>query len=170
MKYRSIPQMTRSANYTVTIEWDYLEHWINDKANDYGDKFQMDPEFQRGHVWDEDRQIKYVEYILRGGKSSRTIQWNCAGWMNDFKGPIYLVDGKQRVEAVRRFLKNEIPAFGCFFKDFEDRIPHEASFIFCVNDLKTYKEVLQWYIELNDGGIVHTPEELQKVRDLISKA
>lgn len=37
------------------------------------------------------------------------------------------------------------------------------------NDLKTEKEVLQWYIDMNAGGTQHTSDEIQRVKDMISK-
>lgn len=30
-----------------------------------------------------------------------------------------------------------------------------------VNDLKTEKEVLQWYVDMNAGGTPHTKEEIE---------
>ena len=38
-----------------------------------------------------------------------------------------------------------------------------------VNDLKTEKEVLQWYIDMNAGGTPHSSEEIQRVREMIEK-
>lgn len=43
------------------------------------------------------------------------------------------------------------------------------SFTINVNDLKTEREVLQWYVDMNAGGTPHTKEEIQKVKDMISK-
>lgn len=36
-----------------------------------------------------------------------------------------------------------------------------------VNDLKTEREVLQWYIDMNAGGTPHTMEEIDRVKKLI---
>lgn len=38
-----------------------------------------------------------------------------------------------------------------------------------VNDLQTEKDVLQWYVEMNEGGTPHTEEEIQRVKDMIGK-
>lgn len=169
MRYSDIPQLTRSANYVVNIPWDHLEGALA-KYNENGD-LELDPEFQRAHVWTEDKQIRYVEFIMRGGKSSRDIYFNHRGWFKDWKGPMYLVDGKQRLEAVRKFMRNELPVFdGHFKKDFEDKVPTmRYDFIFHVNDLQTYEEVLTWYLDLNSGGVVHKESELNKVRLLLEQ-
>lgn len=165
MKFRDLPQFTKSAQYSVSIPWEYLERTL-ESYNEDG-KLQLDPEFQRAHVWNQAKQIAYVEFVLRGGKSSRDIYFNMRGWMSTFSGPMYLVDGKQRLESVRAFLRGDIPVFGAYFAAFEDRLPLEASFTFQVNDLKNYSEVLQWYLDLNAGGVVHTSEELDKVRAIL---
>jgi len=79
-----------------------------------------------------------------------------------------LVDGKQRIHAVLRFLHNEIPAFGTLFNDYKDRLTMTmASFTFCVADLPTRAQVLQWYLQFNAGGTAHTPEEIERVKALL---
>lgn len=86
-----------------------------------------------------------------------------------------IVDGKQRLEAIRKFLRGELKAFGYYIQEFEDYknkegkivLSYKYELIFHINDLQTRKEVLQWYLDLNAGGVVHTPEELDKVRKLL---
>lgn len=172
MKFKDIPQFTRSANYAVDVGWDFIEtqlsHW-NDPSDKPQARINLDPDFQRTHVWTEDQQRRYVEFILRGGHSSKDIQFNCTGWMGSFEGPFVLVDGKQRLEAARKFMRNELPIFdGNYFKDFEDRLRiTSASFRFHVNNLKNHREVLQWYLDLNTGGTPHTNDEIEKVKEML---
>lgn len=45
------------------------------------------------------------------------------------------VDGLQRTTAIMRFINNEIPAFGCYYKDFEDRLPMEIDVLVNINEL-----------------------------------
>lgn len=40
---------------------------------------------------------------------------------------------------------------------------------FNVNDLKTEKKVLQWYIDMNAGGTPHTTEEIERVKKMITE-
>ena len=164
--FRDIPQYSQ-AKYVVDVGWDYLEEWLNDhKTLKRG--LELDPEFQRGHVWTEAQQIAYVEYRLRGGIGADAIYWNCPGWMGDWRGPMQLVDGLQRVTAVRRFLASEIPVFGFRRNEYTDkmRLNSGATFRVSVNDLSDYADILQWYIDLNAGGIAHTAEEIARVRAL----
>lgn len=68
-------------------------------------------------------------------------------------------------------MRNELPIFGgSLFSDFTDKLRiTTGDFLFCVNDLETRAEVLQWYLDLNTGGVVHTSEEIEKVKALLAK-
>lgn len=170
MRFQDIPQFTKYSEYRINQSWQYLEDFIESLRLDYD--LHLDPDFQRAHVWDEKKQIKYIEFICRGGKSGKDIYFNCASFKSGIgDNAMVLVDGKQRLQAVMKFLKNELPIFGGhYLKDFKDklRIGHHE-FVIHINDLQTRKEVLQWYIDINDGGVVHTSEEIEKVRDLIKQ-
>lgn len=166
-RFKDIQQFTRDGSYCIDVEPKYLMgHVCGDWVEEYG--LQLDPDFQRGHVWTEEQQISYVEYFLRGGVSGRDLYFNHPGWMGGFKGEFVLVDGKQRIEAMRRFIHNEIRVFGSLYREYTDKIRMIGhTFKVHVNDLKTRKEVLTWYIEMNSGGTVHTTDEIEKVRHLI---
>jgi len=166
MKFQHIVPFTRTPTYKVNMPWDGLERTIQRYTKEYG--LNLDPEFQRAHVWTEEQQVRYVVYILRQGASGRDIYFNHPGWMRGMKGQMLLVDGKQRLEAVRSFLRGDLELMGGYrFGDFTDSLPFSADFIFHVNDLKTYAAVLRWYIDLNQGGTVHTDAEIAKVRELL---
>ncbi len=171
MKFNNIPRFTRAANYRVTTEWSYLNETITRWEARQGGlaALNMDPEFQRCHVWTSEQQTAYVEYILRGGTSGREIYFNCGGWGSNYKGPFVIVDGKQRIQAVRQFIAGNVTAFGKLIGEFEGRLPTTAYFNFNVNDLKTMKEVIQWYLEMNTGGTQHTAEEINKAKNLLAK-
>ena len=81
-----------------------------------------------------------------------------------------IVDGKQRLSAVTGFMDNNVKAFGYFYCDFTDKLRQTlVNLIFHVNELGTRKEILEWYLQLNSGGTVHTEEELTKVRNMIEQ-
>jgi hypothetical protein len=128
----------------------------------------MCPDFQRGHVWTEQQQIAFVEFLLQGGKSGKDIMFNHPGWMKSFEGDFVLVDGLQRLTAVLRFLKDEISVFGgvkC--SEFEDKLPSSISLCFHINDLPTKAAVLKWYLEMNSGGTPHSEEEIARVQNML---
>lgn len=169
MKLNDIQQFTRSASWTVDISWRDLEQWVSRQIEQGLD---LNPDFQRGHVWTPEQQVRYVEFILRGGQTGKDILTNHPGWQRgSLEGPYVLVDGKQRLEAVLGFLRDAVHPFGYRFEDFEDRanMRHKLGFKWHVNDLQTRAEVLEWYVDLNTGGTVHTNDEIERVKVLIAK-
>ena len=168
LNFQSLPRFTRNPSYRVTTEWKYLrstlDRWADRKEGLAA--LNLDPDFQRPHVWTPQQKTAFVEYVLQGGISGRDIYFNCKGWQGSYEGPFVLVDGKQRLDAALRFLNNEVPVFGGhYFKDIEGRIM--AEFNFLVNDLRTRAEVLQWYLEMNTGGTPHSAAEINKVKDML---
>lgn len=172
MRFKDIPQLTSEGSYQVNMELKYavknIKEWIED--NYY--KLQLNPDFQRGNVWTEKQQISYIEYLLRGGKSARVIYFNKPSWQgtrifnyDDF----VVVDGLQRLTAVMKFVNNELKVFGYYLNEFEDKLPRDIDLLFNINNLKTKKEVLQWYLDMNSGGTVHSQDELDKVKKMINE-
>lgn len=164
--FADIPQYTQDGNHRTTVPFDHLLYHVDRLTAQYG--LVMNPDFQRGHVWEEWRQIAFVEHMLRGGVGSDEIRFNHTEWMRSFEGEFVLVDGLQRLTACLKFLRNKIPAFGYLYYKYSDNLPVRLSLTFRINDLRTRAEVLQWYLELNSGGIAHTQEELNRVRDLLN--
>lgn len=166
MKFKDITTFTRPAHYHVDVSLPDLKEYIDHKV-ECG--LQLNPDFQRGHVWTEEQQIAYVEYMLRGGTSGREIYFNMPNldWSNETD--FVCVDGLQRITACLRFLNNEIRAFGTMYEDFEGRIDHQVGLSIWVNILETRREVLVWYLEMNSGGTPHTDTELEKIKRMIEE-
>ena len=110
-----------------------------------------------------------MEFFLKGGKTGRVIYLNNPGWQGSYKGDFVLVDGLQRLTAARRFLNNEIRVFGSLFNEYTDKMRMTCvTMKLNVNTLKTRKEVLKWYIDMNSGGTPHSSEEIRKVEALLA--
>lgn len=163
--FRDVPQFTRQPTYAVDVGWNYLRSHLES----HGD-VDLDPDFQRGHVWTLDKQIAFVEFVLRGGDSARNLYFNCPNFQMGGTKHYVLVDGKQRLTAALAFLDDKVPVFGGhYYSEFEDRPDiMTVRFRWHVNNLKTRAEVLQWYLDLNTGGVVHTDEEIAKVQRMLA--
>jgi len=160
MKFNDIKEFPNSY-YSVDIPWAYLERWIEDHKDELTN-IDMNPFFQRGYVWKEKQKIAYIEYILKNGFSSRDIFWNHPYWGRFTKpASMVLVDGKQGISAVLDFLNNKIKAFGFYYKEYEGSVPHHCGFKMHINNLKSEKDVVEWYIGLNTGGSIHTDKDLK---------
>jgi hypothetical protein len=153
------------ANYCVDVAWDYLEETLK-----HYEQYNLDlePDFQRNHVWTEEQQVAFVEYSIRGGMSGRDIFFNDPSWENYKNNPeLVLVDGLQRLTAVRKFMRNELKIFGKYTREDFQYLNIQCRFKFHINNLQTRKEVLRWYLDFNSGGTIHTEKELDKVRKLL---
>jgi hypothetical protein len=167
MNYSDIPRFPHFA-YQINVQWNYLEQHLKSWSELGEGALILDPDFQRAHVWTEDQQRAYIEYMLQGGEVGKNITFvtiSDKSW--DWGDTLYLVDGKQRIESVRKFLRNEIKVFGYFKNEFEGALRMYTDFIFRVCNLKTRAEMLQLYLNINAGGTPHTKGEIEKVRELL---
>ncbi|MGL5960553.1 MAG: DUF262 domain-containing protein [Cetobacterium sp.] len=169
--FRDIPN-----KYTTTGNWEcafsfkgVVDFFFSEDKG--GWKKDTQPPFQRELVWSEEQKIGWVEHILKGGKSASVFYCNAPSWngrrqdgkWNDY---LQLIDGQQRLSAVKDFVEGKLKVFGKFYyKDIFLRA--HSPLRINVNDLQTDKEVLNLYLEMNSGGTNHTKEELEKVQNMI---
>ncbi len=71
MTFDEIPQFTKQASWRADMDIETLVKRVDVWVNEYG--LQLNPDFQRGHVWAEEQQIAFVEFILRGGMTGRDL-------------------------------------------------------------------------------------------------
>jgi len=167
MKISDKKQLTSYGNYQIDVDLGELPHTIGRYQKNY--HLDINPDFQRGHVWTEKQQILFCEFILLGGRTN-PICLNHTSWQG-FKtsGDMVCVDGLQRLTALTKMLNDEIKVFGFKFSDYEDYkiIKRTKSIQININNLETRKEVLQWYIDINSGGTIHTEDDINKVQNLL---
>jgi hypothetical protein len=171
MKFKDIPQFPAS-RWSVDVPWTHLDSSLETLAG--GGELRLDPDYQRAHVWTPEQQISYVEFQLMGGELSRTIIFNAPYWRKYGVPPeetyVELLDGKQRLEAVRAFLRGDIKIFGARYDEFEDKLPTmDYRFRFSLCCLDSREEVLRLYLKLNAGGTPHSQQELVRVRALLEE-
>lgn len=172
------------SRYEVDVGFAHLEQWLERLGKDWGRNGQsglnLDPDYQRTHVWVPDQQSRFIEYLLRGGTASLTLQWNHPNWEPgetircDLPYEMQLVDGKQRLQAVRAYLRGEVLAFGLPVSAFAgtrfDARRMNFRLHMAVHSLRTRADLLRFYLDLNEGGVVHSPTELARVRQLLAEA
>lgn len=172
MKFKDINPFIKDGTYQVNYSLKSLVNWINEQEQEYN--LQLNPDFQRGHVWTKEQQISWLEFFIRGWKTGNILYFNDPYWLtwnhnntgyNDF----VCVDGLQRITTIQMFINNEIPVFGAFYKEFEDPkwLNNNRTIMVNVNTLKTKNDVLKWYIDMNSGGTPHSKEEIERVKKMI---
>jgi len=136
----------------------------------------LDPDYQREHVWTQDQQGSLLGHLLEGGALPDIIFNEIVAL--DFQGHvdrIEVVDGKQRITAMVKWLEGEIPGRlsdgrEVWYADL-DRISRT---IISTEVRLTFKHVrldrmgvLKLYLKLNRGGTVHTAAEIARVRAML---
>lgn len=176
--YRVVRPM-RTSDYVITVHLGALQRQLNSYAKDAeqdGGVFQMNPDFQRGNVWSREKQISYVENLIRG-TAPTTIKFNCA-WFNNTTAEVsgmhgydmVCVDGLQRVTSIIAFMNDEFKIFNNTHSAETLRSTpfnvNRYALTFEMYDIKDYGDLLQFYIDLNTGGVVHSDEEIARVKGL----
>lgn len=170
----------RTAQYEVDHYWRSFQRSLMGYGQDYGG-LELNPDFQRGHVWTADQQRHFVENVLRGVVSSSgfVIQFNCPNWENhNYSGDLPLgfqcIDGLQRITAVQAFLDGHVRPFGLSAGELDGSYfsmrGSRYRFRMAVHDFQSRSELLQHYLDLNAGGTPHTAEEIERVRGLRNAA
>lgn len=96
---------------------------------------------------------------------------NCPSWhvaaTTDYD-EFVCVDGLQRITAICKFIRNELKVLGLYYNEFEGQ-PRQITthLTIHINDLQIQRDVLQWYVEMNEGGTPHTQAEINRVKAMI---
>lgn len=176
MKFIDLLEPIQDGAYEVDVSLDYLNDYFERLSKSYN--LQLNPDFQRGHVWTKRQQRQYIRSFLSNPRINRLVYFNCIEYgqyepseLVDLKPNDFLcVDGLQRLTALLAFRRNELDIDGHFYKDFTDRPRISVGRIHVnINTLKSKKELLEWYILLNSTGVPHTPSELARIREMIQQ-
>lgn len=169
MKFREIPQFICDGGYEVNVFLATLEKTIEGYVDDFN--LDLNPDFQRGHVWTKKQREAYIDYFLKGGRGGKVIYLNMPSWQGQAHSKyddFVIVDGLQRLTTLRMFITNKLKAFGLLYKDFDDEV-HDSSLKFNINSLKTKSAVLSWYLQMNYAGTPHTKKELDRVSEMLNQ-
>ena len=170
------------ATYAMDNGLPRVENFINEQTDamrEMGGVFELEPDFQRGHVWSDDQRKGYVEALLRA-TAPINILFNCPGWSRSDGGegdiPRYTlqcIDGLQRLTAVRKFIAGELTVFnGLKAADLKGSPFDIRKYYlkFSVYEFNSKAQLLQFYLDLNGGGTIHPQSELDRVRRLLDQA
>lgn len=169
----------RQSRYATQSDWRRFRRMLDSLSEDYG-AVELNPDFQRGHVWTEEQQLRYIENTLRGvvSESGFIVQFNCPSWSKDhgrgdIKEGIQCIDGLQRITAVCRFLDGEIKPFGLDVRDLDgSRFSVKTNYHFTVQmfDYEWEYELLQHYLDFNTCGTPHDLAEIERVTEMKIRA
>jgi hypothetical protein len=163
---------------TPNFHWhtDFVMNELLEKL-DYWKKtyplFDLDPDYQRPFVWSHSQDVAYIEWVLKGGHTGRDFWFSHSKWDQlSLDVPFELVDGKQRLNAITRFVKGEFSVFDNLYGRplyFENVSTGGIYFTIHVCQFKNRAEILKWYLAYNVAGEPHTQEEINRVKKLLEQ-
>lgn len=168
----------RTAKWSADYSWVSLERGLSGLGNDYG-SLELNPDFQRGHVWTASQQAHFIENCLRGvvAANGYLLQFNCAAFSDDMPGVgmpegLECLDGLQRYTAVTEFIKGNVKPFGLTACELEKTqfSPKRLFMKVAIHDFTYREDLLEHYLSINTGGTPHSEEEIEKVRALLACA
>lgn len=136
------------------------------------------PDYQRGHVWTDAQAGRFMGFLLEWGTPPVIFVQR---WAESVGLPDEVIDGKQRLTAIARWVNHEIPAIFAdpsqppmFLRDFtpaERQMltgPGGPTLTIQYVGYTTRAEVMAFYLRLNTGGTPHSADEIERVRGMIA--
>lgn len=117
----------------------------------------MEPDYQRGSVWNDEDRVKLLDSIFAGREIGRFVFREVPYEESLEKKCMYeVVDGKQRLMTLCAFYENRFPYRGCFYNELpaEDKnwFGSAMTSLASLSDKVTKKEVLEVFVALNQNG------------------
>ncbi len=136
------------------------------------------PDYQRPLVWSLEQKQKYLAFYLKGGmytEKGQPLIFNFNMNMHNNgkglnRGDFELIDGQQRLNAIIEFMNGEfytiIDGEEIWYKDVS-YMPFNIKYKRL--ELSTVSDVINYYIDLNDAGEIHTVNDIIHAKNLLKK-
>ncbi len=142
--------------------------------NQYG--IDLDPDYQRGNVWDEDQKVALIDSIFKNidiGKFAIIKR----PWGNDPNKPqtphlSEMLDGKQRLTALIDFFCGRFTYRGKYYNDLHPLDQsHFRNYSVSVAQSEglTNEQKYRYFLKLNTNGSPIEPEHMERVKDMLEK-
>ena len=145
-------------------------HQLNDFIKLYN--LNLNPDYQRDHVWTLEQSGAFVYHIFSGGTTPRLYITTPDNYDSH-----EILDGKQRFTALFGFVEGTIPLIlpsgeHIYRDDIDPQILkvqfRRITLPFGIIK-QSRKQAMELYVRLNSAGSVHTKEEIDKVKELLNK-
>ena len=150
-----------------------IDGLLHQAMRDGPERLDMSPDYQRAHVWTDAQAEAFV-----GAFAERTPTPAVFIRRGAHPAPDQVVDGKQRLTALIRFVTGEIGAAlsdgrRVLWADFDlvDRrmFLHATMPVVYLAESTTDADVLRIYLRLNRGGTPHTDDEIRRVEAMLAE-
>lgn len=127
----------------------------------------MDPAYQRGYVWEQSDKELLIDSIFSNIKIGEMVFVERNHTEGQASGCLYeILDGKQRLDAIRGYYENRYPYQGLYFNDLsaKDRHVFLERVVPIANLVRPdSKMILRCFLMLNRAGKHMDPEHLKTV-------
>ena len=144
---------------------------------EYDDKYII-PDYQRELKWTLEQKQNLIKSILYGNPIGdflfkKEYGIDEKGNQNTLQVNWFVIDGQQRINAIREFVLNQFTIDNKYFKDlnFWDARKFLESQVKVISLMDiTLEEEIEIYLNRNCGGTMHTKEELDKARSFLNNS
>lgn len=164
----------RAPQWKAHFHWANLEHELAELGRHHGG-LNLRPEFRRGRAWGREQQTRFIENVFRDAVAPGSVavllncpHWEHNGYAGELPREIQVLDGLQRLTAIRRFMAGELRPFGLRLADFDGssycptRICARFQVTVAVHTLQTHGELLECFLALN-GNTPHPARGIARV-------
>lgn len=164
-RIRAVQKLTPDCTYRVDYGLSSIPRFIEQYGVD------LNPDYQRHYVWSELQKQKFVGSVIQNHNSIPIFWFNTISLKRS-----EVVDGKQRISAILGWLNDEYPAICPCGETFWwrdcDKIGERNFSMYTTLKMYFVKlsrvDVLKFYLSLNSGGTIHSEDDLNKVREMLS--
>lgn len=134
----------------------------------------MNPEYQRDHVWNESDKVELIDSIMNNVDIGKFVfvQRDHAESKEKGTGYYEILDGKQRLNAIIEFFEDRFRYKGKVFSELHgyDRA-HFVNYSVSVATLTNFslEKRMETFIRLNTAGRIMDKEHLEKVKQMLLK-
>lgn len=133
----------------------------------------MDPFYQRGYVWEQSDKELLIDSIFSNIKIGEIVFVERDRAEVQASGCLYeILDGKQRLDAIRGYYENRYPYQGLYFNDLSAKDRHVfLKRVVPIADLvcPDKETLLRCFLMLNRAGKHMDPEHLKAVEELLKE-
>lgn len=143
---------------TTNRPLDVIRHWRNEGM------LYLDPPYQRGDVWGEERRVNLIRSVLLGVPIPSIVVNDRLGaeWVDDYR--LAVIDGRQRCQTVLMFMDSDLAIPGSWVGMSGDvlfsELPIERqrgirnhAMGFCEGHLETIEQEHEVFELINFGGV-----------------
>ncbi|EGV4406626.1 DUF262 domain-containing protein, partial [Salmonella enterica] len=133
-----------------------------------------DANYQREYVWGHEEQQSFLNVVISGFPIGSVALAKAPDWYSRELPYIEVVDGKQRLTTLKKFITNEIPIIladgSLYWRDMtraEQLAFGRRSLPAIVLDEVTYKDRLAYFMAVNFTGVPQSEEHKRHVMQLM---